>query len=283
SVSSAGDVNGDGYDDFLIASHWNNDGGENTGQTYLFFGKPEGWSMHTNISEADASFHGEKVNDAAGYSVAGAGDVNGDGFDDILIGSQRSGDGGDIAGQTYLILGKADGWSMDTSLSDADASFWGENEGDFSGCSVAGAGDFNGDGYDDFLIGASSNDDKESGSGQTYLILGRSKGWSMDIRLSAANASYWGEGKGDNSGRSVAGAGDVNGDGHDDILIGAPDNYDGGEKAGQAYLIFASPKLDPPQISDDPWGWEVAGATIAIGVLIAVVYVLVRWKRTGHQ
>ena len=271
-LAGAGDVNGDGYDDFLISSQWNNDGGENTGQTYLFFGRPEGWSMHTNISEADASFHGEKVNDAAGYSVAGAGDVNADGFDDFLIGSRRSGDGGDIAGQTYLILGKADGWSMDTSLSEADASFWGENEADFAGCSVAGVGDFNGDGYDDFLIGASSNDDKESGAGQTYLILGRAKGWSMDVRLSAANASFWGEGKGDNSGRSLAGAGDVNGDGYDDILIGAPHNDDAGESAGQTYLIFASVEKDPSQGSDGYWGWEVPVVLIAIGAIFVILY-----------
>jgi len=241
SVAGAGDVNGDGYDDILIGAYLDDDGDVGAGQTYLILGKATGWAMDTDLSASDASFWGEDANDWSGYSVAGAGDVNGDGYDDILIGAYGDEDGGGgSAGQTYLILGKATGWAMDTDLSAADASFWGENNLDYSGRSVAGAGDANGDGYDDILIGAWGDDDGGNFAGQTYLILGKAAGWAMDTDLSAADASFWGEDANDQSGCLVAGAGDVNGDGYDDILIGAPYEDDGGAEAGQTYLVNCS-------------------------------------------
>ena len=238
SVDSAGDVNGDGYDDILIGAIYNDDGGAESGQTYLILGKGHGWAMDIDLSKANASFIGEDAEDYSGVSVAGAGDVNSDGYDDILIGARSNDEGGDYAGQTYLIFGKASGWSMDTDLSTSDASFLGESEGDSSGCSVAGAGDVNGDGYDDILIGATGNDDGGDFTGQTYLIFGKASGWAMDTNLSASDASFWGENQGGQSGSSVAGAGDFNGDGYDDILIGAHLDDDGGTEAGQTYLIF---------------------------------------------
>ncbi|MBM4249772.1 MAG: hypothetical protein FJ149_10160 [Euryarchaeota archaeon] len=244
SVAGAGDVNGDGYDDILIGAWGDDDGGNMAGQTYLILGKASGWAMDTDLSAASASFWGEDAYDYSGYSVAGAGDVNGDGYDDILIGAVYDEDGGTSAGQTYLILGKASGWARDTGLSAASASFWGEDAWDYSGYSVAGAGDVNGDGYDDILIGAYGDDDGGNMAGQTYLILGKASGWAMDTDLSAASASFWGEDASDYSGYSVAGAGDVNGDGYDDILIGAYGDEDGGSAAGQTYLVL--PNTPPP-------------------------------------
>jgi len=238
SVAGAGDVNGDGYDDILISTMHNGESSDYAGQTYLIFGKGSGWSMDTDLSASDASFWGEGASDYSGISVAGAGDVNGDGYDDILIGAPTNDDGGINAGQTYLIFGKNSGWAMDTKLFASDASFRGEAAGDNSGESVAGVGDVNGDGHDDILIGARLNDEGGMGTGQTYLVLGKASGWAMDTDLSASDASFRGESIGDHSGWSVAGAGDVNRDGYDDILIGAQDNDDGGDKAGQSYLIL---------------------------------------------
>jgi len=298
-VTSAGDVNGDGYDDLLIGSSMNSDGGYRSGQTYLIFGRAGGWMKDADLSSADASFFGENAEDNSGSGVSGVGDVNGDGYDDILIGAFHNNEGGDNAGQSYLIFGKPSGWSMDTSLSSADASFIGEESGDYSGSCLSGAGDVNGDGYDDILIGVDSNDEYGSYTGQTYLIFGKPTGWSKDTDLSSADASFVGEDGSDHCGysvsgasdvngdgyddilitsiwdkvylifgkptgwsmdtpmsnanadasfmgedsqdycgASVSGAGDVNGDGYDDILIGAPYNDDGGENTGQAYLVF---------------------------------------------
>jgi hypothetical protein len=244
SVASAGDVNGDGRDDFLIGAYNDEDGGAAAGQTYLILGRAAAdWGMDFDLSNADASFWGEDAGDYSGWSVASAGDINGDGRDDFLIGAIYDDDGGSNAGQTYLILGRAAAdWGMDFDLSNADASFWGEDEYDYSGCSVASAGDVNGDGGDDFLIGANYDEDGGSMAGQTYLILGRAAAdWGMDFDLSNADASFWGQDADDRSGYSVASAGDVNGDGGDDFLIGAFYDEDGGSMAGQTYLWLGSP------------------------------------------
>jgi hypothetical protein len=267
SVNGAGDVNGDGYDDFLIGTRENDDGGTRAGQTYLMLGKPSGWAMDTDLSNSNASFVGENSYDGSGASVSGVGDVNGDGYDDILIGANWNADGGSSAGQTYLVLGKASGWAMDTDLSTANASFWGEETNDFSGYKVADAGDVNGDGYDDFLIGAYCNNEGGSGTGQTYLILGKPSGWAMDRDLSNSNASFWGEGT-DWSGKSAAGGGDMNGDGYDDILIGALWNSAGGDGAGQTYLVFPETNSKPSSINsvkaytDDTFSSEKAIAFV---------------------
>ena len=189
-----------------------------------------GFTKDMYLGNSDASFAGEGPREHAGCSIVIAGDFNGDGFDDILIGAY--GDRNDVEGfnpgETYLIFGKVSGWSMDTRLWNADASFQGEQDDDSAGYSVASAGDVNGDGYDDILIGAMWNDDGDSSAGQTYLIFGKSSGWSMDTNLSTADASFIGEDASDISGVSVAGAGDVKGDGYDDILIGARGNKEGG-------------------------------------------------------
>ena len=129
-------------------------------------------SIDLNLSDADASFHGEAASDYSGEQLKGVGDVNGDGFDDVLIGAKGNGEGGNLAGQTYLILGKASGWIMDVNLSSADASFHGEAAEDYSGLSVAGAGDINGDGFDDLLIGAYGNSYGGDDAGKVYLIFG---------------------------------------------------------------------------------------------------------------
>ena len=242
SVAGAGDVNGDGFDDILIGAAFNDETGRWAGQTYLILGKASGWAMDTNLSDSDASFLGENEDDFSGGSVAGAGDVNGDGFDDILIGAHHNDDGGIDAGQTYLILGKDSGWAMDTKLSDSNASFWGENgeenEGDKSGSSIAGAGDVNGDGYDDILISATRNDEGGHDAGQTYLLFGKASGWAMDTNLSESNASFWGEKRFSRMGPGTAGAGDINGDGYDDFLIGGPMDINTGWSVGQTYLIL---------------------------------------------
>ena len=244
SIAGPGDVNGDGYDDLLVGSPWNSEGGHERGQVYLFFGKTTGWTMNDSLHNADATFLGEKPDDWLGWDVAGAGDVNGDGYMDLLFSTKMNDDAGSNSGQTYLVLGKASGWTQDTSIADADASFWGESPEDHSGCAIAGAGDVNGDGYDDILIGAENakgGNPWEKNAGRAYLFLGKSSGWAMDTSVSEADAFYHGEDANDLLGGSVAGAGDVNGDGYDDIMIGAyGDEEVHGQFTGQSYLIFGN-------------------------------------------
>jgi hypothetical protein len=244
SVAGAGDVNGDGFDDILIGANFNDEGpGDNAGQTYLFFGNHTGiWSMRMNCSKANASFIGEAESDQLGGSIAGAGDVNNDGFSDFIIGAYKNDDGGNMAGKTYLFFGdNINTWSMGMNCSEADASFIGEAESDQLGSSIAGAGDVNGDGFDDILMGAAVNGEGPGDSaGQTYLIYGKGSSWSKNTLVSGADASFIGEAHNDISGYSVAGAGDVNNDGYADFIIGAYGNDDGGNKAGKTYLILGS-------------------------------------------
>ena len=271
-VAGAGDVNGDGYDDVIIGAPLNDEGGTDAGQIYLIFGKASGWAMDIDLSYASASFWGEAAGDEAGFSIAGVGDLNWDGYDDILIGAPANDNGGTDAGQIYVVFGKASGWTMDTNLSTVP-SFWGEDAADYAGYSVAGAGDVNGDGFGDILAGAYGDDDGGLAAGQTYLILSKRGGWAMDNDLANASASFWGENAGDYSGYSVAGAGDVNGDGYHDILIGAHRNDENGVDAGQTYLIFGKTSgwamdVDLSAVSASYWG-ESGNALTGISVASA--------------
>jgi len=267
-VSSAGDANGDGYDDILIGAP-NSIDDSDTGETYLVFGKPTGWSMDTPLALSDASFIDEDEDDAGGEGLSLAGDVNGDGYDDILIGAPNRWDVPD-SGKTYLIFGKPTGWSMDTPLALSDASFIAEASGDESGIHVSLDGNVNGDGYDDILIGAMYNDEGGHRAGQAYLIFGKPTGWSMDTSLSLSDASFIGEASGDHAGDRVSSAGDVDADGYDDILIGATHWPSG---AGKAYLILGKPTgwiMDTPlAFSDASFVGEAPGDVVGIGNSLA--------------
>ena len=238
SVAMAGDVNGDGYGDILIGASDNDEGGDAAGQVYLILGDRTGWYQDLDLGKADASWWGEASQDYAGYSVAGAGDINGDGFDDIIVGAYGNDDGGDLGGQVYIIFGKTDGWQMDLSLAKVDASIIGTDKMEEAGFSVAGVGDVNGDGFDDILFGAPGNDNIDVDAGRAYLFFGKADGWNMDMKDGNADAAFYGYVANDYAGSSVAGAGDVNKDGYDDLIIGAPYNDDNGAEAGAAYIIF---------------------------------------------
>jgi Putative metal-binding motif/FG-GAP repeat len=231
SVTGAGDVNADGYDDLLVGAHW--------AQTaYLVLGSPSPVSL--SLSAADALFTGGEL---AGFPVSGAGDVNADGFADLLVGSRYDNDGGRSAGAAYLILGSATPTSL--SLSAADAQLRGQKS-DLAGSALSGAGDVNADGHADILVGAYSNDDGGfTAAGAVYLVLGSPSPVSLD--LAGADVQLTGDGWWEFAGHAVAGAGDVNDDGYGDILVGAEGNDDTGTDAGAAYLVLGS--LSPVSLS----------------------------------
>ena len=233
----------------------------NYGKVYLILGRAEAdWGMDYDLSQADASFLGEAVDDRIGRSATGVGDVNDDGFADFLIGAISSDYTAEDAGQNYLFLGRASEgdarydpsrpwWGNDLPVTWADASFVGEAAGDESGRRVAWAGDVNGDGLDDMLMQAALNDYTAPDAGITYLVLGREAAdWGMHYPLALADASFVGEEVRDQSGRRMSGVGDVNHDGYDDFLTGAPHNVEGatilGISPGKSYLIYGRPEVD---------------------------------------
>ena len=213
SVSGTGDLNGDGFSDVIVGAYQNDAGGIDAGRAYLYFGGAR------LLDRAATVLTGAEAGDAFGFSVSGTGDVNKDGFFDVVVGAYHNGAGGKDAGRAYLYYG---GRTVSPS---ADAVFTGEAAGDAFGYAVSGAGDANGDGYADVLVGAYGNDAGGSAAGRAYVYLG---GPSPDP------ASDWvltGDKTLDNLGFAVSGAGDVDGDGFADSILGAPYS-----EAGRAYV-----------------------------------------------
>ena len=284
SVSSAGDVNGDGLDDLLIGAYYADAGGSHRGASYLVYGQPASSPLtgSWNLSDvggtlAGATFNGIADLDRSGYSVSSAGDVNGDGLDDLLIGAYYADADGSDRGASYLVYGQSAGSPLTGSwnLSDVGgtlpgATFNGIADLDWSGYSVSSAGDVNGDGLDDLLIGAYYADAGGSNRGESYLVYGQSAvspltgSWNLsDVGVALAGATFNGIANADLSGRSVSSAGDVNGDGLDDLLIGAYDADAGGSHRGESYLVYGqsagSPLTGSWNLSDV--GVALAGAT----------------------
>ncbi|MEA3274762.1 MAG: integrin alpha [Pseudomonadota bacterium] len=256
SVSSAGDVNGDGLADFVIGAPWADpDGKENAGESYVVFGSAGGFPAEIDLGALDGTnglvLKGIDAGDSSGRSVSGAGDVNGDGVDDILIGASAGDpDGISRAGESYVVFGSAGGFPAAIDLGALDGTngfvLKGIDAGDLSGWSVSGAGDVNGDGVDDILIGTKYADpDGKDNAGESYVVFGSAGGFPAAIDLGALDGTNGLVLKGidadDGAGRSVSGAGDVNGDGVDDLLIGArgadPDGISG---AGESYVVFGA-------------------------------------------
>jgi hypothetical protein len=250
SVSGAGDVNNDNYDDMIIgarkASPNNND---RAGESYVVFGG-NNFNSSLDLASLNGSngfvLPGIDAGDWSGWSVSGAGDVNNDNFDDLIIGARNASPNNNYrAGESYVVFGGNNfNSSLDLASLDGSNGFVinGIESYDDSGQSVSGAGDVNNDGVDDFIIGASGADPAGvSGAGSSYVIFGRSNLSSVDLAsLDGSNGFVInGIDQNDFSGISVSGAGDVNSDGFDDIIIGAYLADQPGENdAGESYVIF---------------------------------------------
>jgi hypothetical protein len=207
SAVNAGDVNADGYDDILVGSPYDNDGGDgNYGAAYIFLG-PMGSSSEVGSSIADAKLLGEESGMQAGLYLSSAGDMNADGYDDVIIGCAFGIEG--YEGRIYIVNGPISG---EFDLGDADTIFEGENEDSYAGRAVSNTGDVNNDGYDDILINAQGEDRDGEEDKYTYLILGPAD--EGTVNLSDADVLFIG------GGWSLSFAGDINFDGYDDFIIG---------------------------------------------------------------
>ena len=232
SVTGVGDVNDDGVDDLAIGATGDDDGGSGAGAVHVLYGPLANGDV--SLADADLKLTGEVGDDNAGWSVAGVGDVNDDGVDDLAIGATGDDYGGSGAGAVYVLYGPLA--SGNISLANANLKITGEVGDDNAGWSVAGVGDVNDDGVDDLAIGATGDDDGGSGAGAVYVLYGPLA--SGNISLTKANLKLTGKASGDYVGWNVVGIGDVNDDGIDDLAIGAFDDDDGGSGAGAVYVLY---------------------------------------------
>jgi hypothetical protein len=263
SVSDAGDINGDGIDDLIIGAPYADPNGNNSGSSYVIYGRSEDNPFTDdinifNLNSSDGFVINGQNGDKSGFSVSKAGDINGDGIGDLIIGAKDGNpDKKESAGRSYVVFGSEDSEDFDSSinLSDLDGSngfaINGISAGDNSGWSVGALGDINGDGIDDIIVGANN---ANSTAGQSYVIYGNDTGFDSTFELSSLESPDSQNGFiidgafiGDNLGHSVRGAGDVNGDGVNDLIIGAPF---ANSKAGAAYVLF-SPSLDGTDTGTD--------------------------------
>ena len=259
SVSNAGDVNGDGLDDLIVGAYGNDQSNKSlAGRSYVIFGKQD----NTNAIELSAIaagtstdgfvINGESASDYSGWSVSNAGDVNGDGLDDLIVGAYRSDlSGNSNTGKSYVVFGKQGNTNaIELSAIAAGTStdgfvINGESADDWSGYSVSSAGDVNGDGLDDLIVGAMYADPNGNSSGKSYIVFGKANNNAINLS-DIANASdptggfvINGEVVDDRSGFSISSVGDVNGDGLDDLIIGAVHaDANGGSNAGKSYVVF---------------------------------------------
>ncbi|MDF2462199.1 MAG: hypothetical protein K0Q43_434 [Ramlibacter sp.] len=244
SVSAAGDVNGDGFGDLIVGAYQANDvNGLSTGASYVVFGKASSFDPEIQLSSLDGS-NGFRLNGAArgehsGHSVSAAGDVNGDGFADLIVGADAA---NSSAGASYVVFGKASGFGSALNLSSLDGSngfrLNGVAASDSSGHSVSAAGDVNGDGFADLIVGA---DGANSQAGASYVVFGKASGFGAEINLSSldgSNGFQLNGAAGDRSGFSVSSAGDVNGDGFADLIVGAYTADPNGDNSGSSFVVF---------------------------------------------
>lgn len=239
-LNGAGDVNGDGYADFLLSDFLFSGSLSGEGRVYLYLGSASG-----PAGTPPMTIDGDQAHDYFGMALGPAGDVNGDGFPDVIIGAPSYSDPEGIEGRASLYYGSPGGLNPSASWSAE-----GNQYGAYFGNAVSSAGDVNGDGYADVVIGAYGTTDTELAEGKAFLYLGSRAGLE-------ASPAWTAEGDQEQAafGSSVSSSGDVNGDGLDGWAVGAP-KYDRGQTDEGIALAFeglgTNPLPTPPPVTPSP-------------------------------
>lgn len=248
-LRGVGDLNNDGFEDFAIGAPANDNDGDaaDAGRVYIYFGRaqnlPEVPDLTLSVDAPGALF---------GSSVAGIGHYNNDNFDDLLVGAPSNDNGGVDRGSAFIFFG---GSPMNAG---SDVTLTGVQGGDQYGFAVAGGFDFNNDSFDDFAVGAPDRPANGVRSGEVRIYYGGNS------PSKAAAVIVAGEQADDQFGFSVSRAGDVNNDGFDDVVVGAPQQF--ASNPGRATILLGRNGVNPPlrvtlaaESGNDRFGWSVAG------------------------
>jgi hypothetical protein len=219
------------------------------------FGSGNAFAATVNLSTLDGTngfrLDGVAASDYSGRSVSSAGDVNGDGYDDLIVGSSAD-PNGNYSGSSYVVFGGAADMGATVNLSTLDGTngfrLDGEAAGDRSGYSVSSAGDVNGDGYDDLIIGADGTDNNGTDSGSSYVVFGVAAGMGATVNLSSLDGTTGIRLDGETGVDTVSSAGDINGDGYDDLIIGTPYTDINGNNSGSSYVVYGKAVPSPPHL-----------------------------------
>lgn len=273
-MASVIDLNGDGKAEIVVGAPGNDAGGADAGAAYVVWGKATGSIIRlTNVASGTGGYKivGEAAGDGAGRVVGTVGDLNGDGKAEILVGAPDSHAGGDQSGAVYVVFGKSA--TSKVLLGTVAAGTGGfvikGMAGDHAGSAVTGLGDVNGDGKGDILVGA-------PGSDSAYVVFGKSGTAPVDLADVAAGVGGFrilAESGGDLARMSVAGGVDLNRDGIGDLVIGTPDNDEGGFQGGAVYVVWGggAGTVDLALVAQGIGGAKVVGTAGSLtGATVAI-------------
>ena len=249
---AGGDYNGDGFGDLLVGAPLYTNVEANEGRALAFYGAPSGLS-----TAASNDISGGQANAQVGYSIASAGDVNGDGYPDLIAGAPYWTNTASSEGRVMVYYGNSTGYSATPSWT-----YNGGLAGAHLGWAVSGAGDVNGDGYGDVAVGAPDYNGTFTGCGRAYVFLGSASGL-------AASPVWTGEGEQATAkyGSALAMNGDLNADGRADLVVGAPNQANGSTTgAGRVYLFLGSASGPNPY---PDWQFEKGQASAQVGSTLA--------------
>ena len=251
-LSSNGDIDGDGLTDVIITSLTDDSFGTASGAVSIFLGLDDATDTLT-ADDRDTHLASNINYSEFGQAVEVIGDVNGDGRDDLLIGSPRTNTYGTETGTAYLYLGHATNFGTGASRlhSSADASYHGVAARDLAGSAVAGLGDVDADGYTEFAISAPKHNGLASNAGAVYLMLDPERTGSHDLD-DAADVVLYGPDAADRIGESLSGEIDLDNDGVNDLIVGSPYAHYDTMGSGKAFLLYG-PLTD---LVDGPLGGE---------------------------
>ena len=223
SVSTAGDINADGYGDIIVGCPYCKNSSSGNGTAFIYYGSKAGIQQQEKIIEIDQSA-------LFGFSVSNAGDINGDGYDDVLVGAPTFDNGQSGEGALFVYQGSEAGINTSSAIHfECDQAYA------YMGWSVFGAGDVNGDGYSDVVTGAKAYKSGENKEGAGFIFMGSTDGLNAEQSEMFEGSQPWTQ-----FGYSIGGRGDFNGDGFSDILFGAPYLTEDKTNQGAAFIYYGN-------------------------------------------